>query len=55
MILDGLATGEGDPGRGARYNSAVRYTAASSAPCLVLIVSDDGMIDVHPELARELD
>jgi hypothetical protein len=50
VILDGLATGEGDPGRGARYNSAVRYTAASSAPCLVLIVSDDGMIDVHPEL-----
>lgn len=49
-ILDGLATGEGDPGRGARYNSAVRYTAASTAPCLILIVSDDGMIDVHPEL-----
>lgn len=50
-ILDGLATGEGDPGRGARYNSAVRYTAASTAPCLILIVSDDGMIDVHPELS----
>ncbi len=50
-ILDGVATGAGDPGRGARYNSAVRYTAASSAPCLIVIVSDDGMIDVHPELA----
>jgi len=50
VILDGLATGEGDPGRGARYNSAVRYTAASTAPCLTVIVSDDGMIDVHPEL-----
>ena len=51
VILDGIATGVGDPGRGARYNSAVRYTAASSAPCLIVIVSDDGMIDVHPELA----
>ena len=51
VILDGLATGVGDPGRGARYNSAVRYTAASTAPCLIVIVSDDGMIDVHPELA----
>jgi hypothetical protein len=51
VILDGVATGVGDPGRGARYNSAVRYTAASAAPCLIVIVSDDGMIDVHPELA----
>jgi hypothetical protein len=51
VILDGIATGVGDPGRGARYNSAVRYTAASSAPCLIVIVSDDGMIDVHPEVA----
>ncbi|HEU4512097.1 MAG TPA: diadenylate cyclase [Nocardioidaceae bacterium] len=51
VILDGIATGVGDPGRGSRYNSAVRYTAASSAPCLIVIVSDDGMIDVHPELA----
>ena len=51
VILDGVATGAGDPGRGARYNSAVRYTAASPAPCLIVIVSDDGMIDVHPELA----
>jgi hypothetical protein len=51
VILDGIATGAGDPGRGARYNSAVRYTAASSAPCLIVIVSEDGLIDVHPELA----
>ncbi len=50
VILDGIATGVGDPGRGARYNSAVRYTAASPAPCLIVIVSEDGMIDVHPEL-----
>jgi hypothetical protein len=54
VILDGVATGVGDPGRGARYNSAVRYTAASSAPCLIVIVSDDGLIDVHPELAPRI-
>ncbi|WP_409482945.1 diadenylate cyclase [Arsenicicoccus dermatophilus] len=51
VILDGVATGAGDPSRGSRYNSAVRYTEASSAPCLTIIVSEDGMIDVYPELA----
>lgn len=50
-ILDGVATGAGDPARGSRYNSAVRYVEASSAPCLAVIVSEDGMIDVYPELA----
>jgi hypothetical protein len=49
VILDGIATGVGDPGRGARYNSAVRYLAATPAPCLALIISDDGMIDILPE------
>lgn len=51
VILDGVATGAGDPARGSRYNSAVRYVEASSAPCLAVIVSEDGMIDVYPELA----
>nr|WP_029212383.1 diadenylate cyclase [Arsenicicoccus bolidensis] len=51
VILDGVATGAGDPSRGSRYNSAVRYTEASTAPCLTVIVSEDGMIDVYPELA----
>ena len=51
VILDGYAAGVGDPGRGARYNSAVRYTQTTQAPCVIVIVSEDGMIDIHPELA----
>jgi hypothetical protein len=45
-ILDGRAT-EGDPGRGARFNSAVRYVEATS-PCLAVVVSEDGGIDFVP-------
>ena len=47
-ILDGKATENGDPGRGARYNSAVRYYESASAPCLLLVVSSDGGIDLVP-------
>jgi hypothetical protein len=45
-ILDGLATEAGDPSRGARYNSAVRYVASSAHACLAIVVSEDGMINV---------
>lgn len=45
-ILDGLATEAGDPARGARYNSAVRYVASSAHACLAIVVSEDGMINV---------
>ncbi|MHB8449086.1 MAG: diadenylate cyclase [Mycobacteriales bacterium] len=51
VILDGYAAGVGDPGRGARYNSAVRYLQTTQVPCVIVIVSEDGMIDIHPELA----
>lgn len=50
VILDGLATGTGDPSRGARFNSAVRYLAGASDPCLIIIVSEDGMINLMPDL-----
>jgi hypothetical protein len=50
VILDGIATGTGDRARGARYNSAVRYETTAPAPCVILIVSEDGMIDLHPQL-----
>lgn len=53
-ILDGTAGGKGDAGRGARYNSAVRYLQSTSANCMIVIVSEDGMIDVHPELQRRV-
>ncbi len=50
MILDGEATDKGDPGRGARYNSAVRYAEAARCPCLIIIISEDGGVDFIPNL-----
>lgn len=54
VILDGAATTAGDEARGARYNSAVRYRHGVGEGCLVLVVSDDGMIDVIPHLTRRI-
>jgi hypothetical protein len=51
VILDGTATGEGDRSRGARYNSAVKYLAsAGDTPTVILLVSEDGMINLLPDL-----
>ncbi len=50
VILDGVASDAGDPGRGARYNSAVRYHQGPGADALVVVVSEDGMIDLVPSL-----
>jgi hypothetical protein len=49
-ILDGMATVSGDPSRGARYNSAIRYIESSKTPCLAIVVSEDGGIDFIPDL-----
>ena len=51
-ILDGRATPNGDPGRGARFNSAVRYVESLSdqAACLAVVVSEDGGVDFVPNL-----
>ena len=49
VILDGRASGRGDPSRGARFNSAVRYHDTQRDDCLVIIVSEDGMIDLLPD------
>ena len=46
VILDGRASGRGDSTRGARYNSALRYVESSPHPCLAVVVSEDGMVDV---------
>jgi hypothetical protein len=56
VILDGqAAAGVGDPSRGARYNSALRYhQGADSGTTLVVIVSEDGMIDLLPNLRRRV-
>ena len=49
-ILDGIAAANGDPSRGARYNSAVRYVESTTAPCLAVVVSEDGRVDYVPDL-----
>ena len=46
VILDGRASGRGNSARGARYNSALRYVESSDYPCLAVVVSEDGMVDV---------
>jgi hypothetical protein len=51
VILDGQATSSGDPGRGARYNSAVRYVHAALARrihTVAIVVSEDGGVDIFP-------
>jgi hypothetical protein len=45
-ILDGRSQGTGDPARGARYNSALRYVLSSDVPCLAVVVSEDGRVDL---------
>lgn len=58
VILDGLASSKGNPMRGSRYNSAVRYVETSRRQfgygCYAIIVSEDGMVDLVPELVPEI-
>lgn len=49
VILDGKANDRGSAERGARYNSTVRYVLGSTSPCIGVVVSDDGMINLVPE------
>lgn len=49
VILDGTATGHGDPARGSRLNSAVRYQKTLPDTVLV-VISDDGPVDLVPNL-----
>jgi DNA integrity scanning protein DisA with diadenylate cyclase activity len=49
VILDGIASEKGDPARGARYNSAIRYNdylRARDQSCLIVVISEDGMVDL---------
>ena len=54
VILDGIATDDGDSSRGARYNSAIRYFASAHCPTLCVVVSEDGYIDMIPTLRRQI-
>lgn len=54
-ILDGRAVRElGDASRGARFNSAHRYLAEAKGECLIIIVSEDGMLNIIPDLPRRV-
>jgi len=49
VILDGIATKKGDPSRGARFNSAIRYldlVSKQKHQCLIVVISEDGMINL---------
>jgi hypothetical protein len=48
VILDGTASGDGDRARGARYNSAVRYLATAPRSTMIVLVSEDGTLDLLP-------
>jgi hypothetical protein len=51
VILDGQATEKGDPGRGARFNSAIRYVESAKdrgISTMAIVVSEDGGMDVIP-------
>lgn len=50
VILDGPANAGCTPSRGARYNSGIRYVAASREPRMAVVVSDDHTVDVMPIL-----
>ncbi|WP_159884047.1 tetratricopeptide repeat protein [Paenibacillus puerhi] len=60
VILDGLAQEhQGDASRGARYHSAYRYQEKlrldknGAKPCVIAIISEDGTVDLIPELHNE--
>lgn len=50
VILDGEASGGGDPARGSRFNSAVRYQSTGEVPSMLVVISDDGTVDLVPDL-----
>jgi len=58
VILDGVAKEDiGDASRGARYNSAYRYLYKlkedKQKQCVIVIISEDGMVDLIPESEHE--
>ena len=50
VILDGVANEGGDRARGARFNSAIRYQNAYTVGSMIIVISDDGTIDLLPQL-----
>lgn len=46
VILDGKASINGNPSRGSRYNSAIRYIESQNNNALAVVISEDGMVDL---------
>ncbi|RYD68878.1 MAG: hypothetical protein EOP53_28110, partial [Sphingobacteriales bacterium] len=46
VILDGLASERGEPSRGSRFNSALRYSESNPFKCLAVVVSEDGIVNL---------
>ena len=55
VILDGVANEGGDRARGSRFNSAVRYQNMETARSMIIVISDDGTIDLLPRLLPRVD
>ena len=55
VILDGVANEDGDRARGSRFNSAVRYQSMETAGSMIIVISDDGTIDMLPRLMPRVD
>ena len=55
VILDGVANEDGDRARGSRFNSAVRYQSMETAGSTIVVISDDGTIDLLPQLMPRVD
>ena len=57
VILDGVANEGGDRARGARFSSAVRYQnmEMETAGSTIVVISDDGTIDLLPQLMPRVD
>ena len=55
VILDGVANEGGDRARGSRFNSAVRYQNMETAGSMIIVISDDGTIDLLPRLLPRVD
>jgi hypothetical protein len=45
---------KGNPSRGARFNSAIRYIDGDTGSCLAIVVSADGTVDFVPDLMPQI-
>ena len=50
VILDGNASALGDRARCSRFNSAVRYQSTTEVGAFLVVISDDGSVDLIPQL-----